>query len=596
MENIQIAALLTEVADLLDIQGEINPFRIRAYRNAVHTVEEHGTPLRKIVEAGGDLTELPAIGKDMANHITELVTTGRLTILDDIAEVVPRELIALTRIQGMGPKRVRKVWQELGVTDLDELAEVARDGQVAELEGFGKKTQDRILESIERLQQRQDRVRLADADEYVVPFVEYLAESPDLERIEVAGSYRRRKETVGDVDLLVIADEWRDIMERFSSYSQVARVDKSGGTRGTVHLASGLQVDLRIVSAESYGAAMVYFTGSKEHNIELRKRALDRSLSISEYGVFRVLDGDGADEGSEDAPAGEISTTGRELGERVAGLTEADVYASVDLPWIPPVLREARGEIAAAEVGRLPSLVEVSDLRGELHMHTDWSDGKDTIEAMVQACIERGFEYAAITDHSQALAMTGGLDAAKLRRQWDAIDEVQDRYPGFRILRGMEVDIMRDGALDLEDEMLEQLDVVIASVHSRFEMDPGDQTARILKAVQHPTVNLIGHATGRLINRRDPMKFALDEVLHAAAENGVAVEVNCHPARLDLRDVHLMEARRLGIPVSINTDAHRTGELDNARYGVDQAQRAWLEPGNVLNARPLPELLDILAK
>lgn len=595
MENVQIAKILTEVADLLEIQGEINPFRIRAYRNAVHTVEEHGTPLRKIVDEGGDLTELPAIGKDMARHITELVTTGQLSILDDVTQVVPRSLVELTRLSGVGPKRVRKLWKELGVETIDELAEVAAEGLVAELDGFGKKTQDRIIESIERLQQRQDRFRLAAADEYVQPLVEYLAGSEDVQRIEVAGSYRRRKETVGDVDLLVIADSYDEIMERFASYPQVAIVDKAGGTRGTVHLASGLQVDLRIVPADCYGAAMVYFTGSKEHNIELRKRALERSLSISEYGVFRVLDGEDA-EGSGETTRGEISTTGRELGERIAGVTEEEVYATVGLPWIPPVLREARGEIAAAEAGDLPDLVQTGDLRGELHMHTDWSDGRNTIEEMVEACIEQGYEYAAITDHSKALAMTGGLDAEKLRRQWDAIEEVQARYPDFRILRGMEVDILRDGELDLEDDMLEQLDVVIASVHSRFEMDPAEQTARILRAVRHPAVNLLGHPTGRLINRREPMKFALDEVLHAAAENGVAVEINSHPARLDLRDVHLMEARRLGIPVSINTDAHRTGELDLTRYGVDQAQRAWLEPGQVLNARPLDELLTILGK
>lgn len=595
MENVQIAKILTEVADLLEIQGEINPFRIRAYRNAVHTVEEHGTPLRKIVDEGGDLTELPAIGKDMARHITELVTTGQLSILDDVTQVVPRSLVELTRLSGVGPKRVRKLWKELGVETIDELAEVAAEGLVAELDGFGKKTQDRIIESIERLQQRQDRFRLAAADEYVQPLVEYLAGSEDVQRIEVAGSYRRRKETVGDVDLLVIADSYDVIMERFASYPQVAIVDKAGGTRGTVHLASGLQVDLRIVPADCYGAAMVYFTGSKEHNIELRKRALERSLSISEYGVFRVLGGEDA-EGSGETTRGEISTTGRELGERIAGVTEEEVYATVGLPWIPPVLREARGEIAAAEAGDLPDLVQTGDLRGELHMHTDWSDGRNTIEEMVEACIEQGYEYAAITDHSKALAMTGGLDAEKLRRQWDAIEEVQARYPDFRILRGMEVDILRDGELDLEDDMLEQLDVVIASVHSRFEMDPAEQTARILRAVRHPAVNLLGHPTGRLINRREPMKFALDEVLHAAAENGVAVEINSHPARLDLRDVHLMEARRLGIPVSINTDAHRTGELDLTRYGVDQAQRAWLEPGQVLNARPLDELLTILGK
>jgi DNA polymerase (family 10) len=355
----------------------------------------------------------------------------------------------------------------------------------------------------------------------------------------------------------------------------------SGGTRGSVALGSGLQVDLRILPPESYGAALVYFTGSKEHNVKLRIRAVERGLKVSEYGVYKVT--------KQEREADDIRA-----GKRIAGHTEEEVYEALGLAYVPPALREDRGEIEAAEKGELPRLVTAEELRGDLHMHSTWSDGRNSIEEMVEACKQRGYAYLAITDHSKALAMTGGLDAARLREQWQEIAEVQERHPEIRILRGQEVDILQDGSLDQDDDALEELDIVLVSVHSHFELPAAEQTERILRAVAHPQVNLLCHPTGRLIGRRKAMEFDLDAVLDACAEHRVALEVNASPRRLDLKDTHLLRARELGIPIAINTDAHGTKGLDQRRYGLDQAQRAWVGPDDVLNCRELDGLLEWL--
>ena len=576
MENIEIAGALQDVADLLEIKGA-NPFRIRAYRNAAQVVAEWGAPLQQLVQEDSDLTELPSIGKDMARHIEELVSRGELSLLDELSREVPLSLIELTRLPGLGAKRTRKLWDELGVETLDDLESAARRGAIAGLPGFGEKTQGKILTAIDRYRKRSGRMKLGDVDQHVVPLLDYLRINPEVERVEVAGSYRRRRETVRDLDVLVIAARSEGVMEYFTSYPEIKKVESSGGTRSTVVLKSGLQVDLRIVRPQSYGAALSYFTGSKEHNVKLRLRAIQRGLRLSEYGVFR-----GGDEEAGDPWAGEF----------VAGHDENEVYESLDLPWIPPELRENRGEVEAAERGQLPDLITVGDIRGDLQMHSTWSDGKNTLEEMLEACAARGYEYFAITDHSKALAMTGGLDAAKLREQWAEIDEIAARHPGVQILRGMEVDILGDGTLDLDDEMLAQLDVVLISVHSRFDLPAQEQTERIVKALQHPAVNILAHPTGRQIGRRDPMQFDLEAVLRCAAESGVAVELNAHPDRLDLSDVHVMRAHELGCDIVINTDAHRAADLDLMRYGVEQARRAWLQPADVLNTLPFAELVQ----
>jgi DNA polymerase (family 10) len=571
VDNPEIARTLEEVADILEIQNA-NPFRIRAYRNAVRTVETVTVPLRRWVEEKRPLTDLPGIGKEMANHIREMVETGTLGFRDELLAEVPRSLIELMRLPALGPKKAKKIYDELKINSVDELEAAAREGRIANLPGFGSKSQEKILAGIQDYRQHGSRFLLNEAERSVEPLLAYLREIPEVERLEVAGSYRRRRETVGDIDLLAIASQPVPVMEGFRGYAQVDKVLMAGDTRSTVVLGSGLQVDLRVVPAECYGAALVYFTGSKEHNVKLRRRAVEKGLRISEYGVFRVHEENAETEG-----------------DWIAGREEADVYATVGLDWVPPEMREDRGEIEAAAAHRLPKLIELGDLRGDLHMHSTWSDGRNSIEEMVEACAARGYEYMVISDHSKALAMTNGLDAYRLAQQWKEIDEVRARHPEIRILRAMEVDILGDGALDLEDEMLAGLDLVLVSLHSRLDLPLDQQTARVLRALEHPEVNIFCHPTARLINRRKPAELDLDVILRRAAELNVAVELNSSPNRLDLKDTHLKLAKELGCKVVIDTDSHRTRELDLMRFGVEQARRAGLEAADVLNTLPFQE-------
>jgi DNA polymerase (family 10) len=588
MENSEIARALLDVADLLEIQ-EANPFRVRAYRNAARTVEAETSPLRRQIERGANLTTLPGIGKEMAAHIQELVGTGRLSFLAELAAEFPRGLLELIRLPSVGPKRARLLWRELGVDSAEALAEAARAGRVAELRGFGEKTQLKILATLEARQGSERRISLAEADRIVEPLLDHLRGAAGVTRLEAAGSYRRRKETVADIDLLAIARDPRPVIERFASYSGVDRVELAGDTKVTARLRSGLQVDLRILPRKSFGAALVYFTGSKEHNIHLRRLGVERGLRISEYGVFR----DPRPPARAEEPAARAAKDPW-AGELVGGREEKEVYAAVGLSWIPPELREDRGELQAAAAGKLPRLLEARDLRGDLQMHSTWSDGRNTIEEMLAACAARGYEYFAMTDHSKALPMVRGLDRDRVRQQWKEIESVQRRHPEIRLLRGMEVDILADGSLDLEDDLLARLDIVLASIHSAFALPPAEQTRRILAAVRHPAVQILAHPTGRRIGRREAMAFDVDEVLQACREEGVAVEHNAHPERLDLKDTHVIRARELGCKIVLSTDAHRVGELDNMRYGVEQARRAWLTKGDVLNTLPLPKLLAAL--
>jgi DNA polymerase (family 10) len=573
MDNPEIARTLEEVADILEIQNA-NPFRIRAYRNAVRTVETITVPLRRWVEERRQLTDLPGIGKEMASHIQEMVETGTLGFRDELLAEVPRSLIELMRLPGLGPKKAKRVWDELKIGSVDELEAAAKEGRIATLSGFGAKSQEKILAGIAEHRQHGSRMLLNEAERAVEPLLAWLREIPEVERLEVAGSYRRRKETVGDVDLLAIASRPVPVMEAFRSYAQVDKILMAGETRSTIVLGSGLQVDLRVVPAECYGAALVYFTGSKEHNVKLRRRAVERGLKISEYGVFN---------------------TDNE-GDCIAGREEADVYSTVGLAWVPPELREDHGEIEAAAAGRLPHLIRVEDLRGDLHMHSTWSDGRSSIEEMVEACVALDYEYMVISDHSKALAMTGGLDAYRLREQWKEIDEVRARHPEIHILRSMEVDILGDGTLDLEDEMLAGLDLVLVSLHSRLDLPAAQQTERVLRALEHPAVNVFCHPTARRINHRKPAEFDVETVLRRAAELGVALEMNCSPQRLDLKDTHARLARELGCKIVIDTDSHRTTELALRRFGIEQARRAGLGPQDVLNTLPYEEFMAAMAR
>ncbi len=607
MDNPAIATALDQVADLLEIQGA-NPFRVRAYRNAARTVTMHAVPMRQLLEEGADLTELPGIGKEMAGHIAELVTTGDLSVLDALDGEVPRSLVEIVALSGVGPKKAARFWQELGVETVEQLAEAAKAGRVAALDGFGEASQAKILRAIERRRPAgTGRLPLAHAERRIAPLLDHLAAAKQVQRLEVAGSYRRRLETVGDIDLLAVARQAEPVMERFTTFPGAQRVVMAGPTRGRIALAGGspggiLEVDLRIVPRKSHGAAMVYFTGSKEHNIKLRQRAIERGLRLSEYGLFREdegkrrkragHEGEAADGGPAEGPVADRDPW---AGELVAGREEKQVYRALGLPWIPPELREDRGEIAAAEAGELPELIEAGDVRGDLQMHSDWSDGKNTIAEMVVECVRRGYDYLALTDHSPALAMTGGLDARKIRRQWREIATVQEHVP-LRILRAQEVDILADGALDQTEEILEELDLVVAAIHSRLQLSSSEQTRRILRALEHPAVNVLAHPTARLIGKRRPISFDLDEVLHCARENRVAMELNCLPHRLDLKDSHLIRARELGVKVVISTDAHSVEDLEMMRFGVDQARRAWLGAGDVLNTLAVEELLAWFAR
>ena len=572
MDNSTIARMFTDVADLLEIQGGANVFRIRAYRNAARTVESLGASAEAAVRTGAPrLDGLPGIGKDLAGKIKEIVETGKLALLEELKQQIPEGLLAMVRLPGLGPKRARLIHDELGIEDLDALALAAREGKVHVIKGLGPTLEARILRSIADAKIRSARHRLADAEAAVAPLVEYLKADKSVRRIEVAGSYRRRAETVGDVDILVTAKKADTIAERFVTYPEVTQVLAKGETRSSVVLRSGLQVDLRVVPDASYGAALYYFTGSKEHNVTARTQAVRRKLKVNEYGVFR----------------GET---------RVAGRTEEDVFKALGLAWIPPELRENRGELDRAAHGTLPSLVTVDDIRGDLQMHTTDSDGKATLEEMAGACRARGYQYMAVTDHSAAVRVAGGLDKAGFRKQYTAIDRLQARLKGLTLLKSAEVDILDEGRLDLDDDVLAEMDVVVVSVHSRFGMPRVEMTRRIVKAIQHPRVNILAHPTGRLIGRREPYQVDMEEVVKAARDHGVALEINAQPHRLDLNDAYAFMAREAGVKLVVSTDAHRPAELAYMRYGVDQARRAWCEPRDVANALPLAKFRALMKK
>jgi len=578
MENLDVARLLREMADLLEIQGA-NPFRIRAYRNAVATVQAQSRPLKDMVRAGEALTALPGIGKNVASHLDELFTTGRITRLDELAEEFPRTLVELMRLDGVGPKKARKLFDALDVRTVDDLEAALRSERVQTLDGFGKKSAEKILRAIEDHRKHVGRFRIHEAEELIAGLLTHVAAAPGVVRVEVAGSLRRRKDTIGDIDILAQCDgDGAAAIRHFAEYAGAARVGVVGETKGDIILHSGLPVDLRVIPERSFGAALQYFSGSKEHNVAVRTGAVRAGLRVNEWGVFRVGDEDGEPEQSPEA------------GERIAGDTEEGVYAALGMAWVPPELRENRGEVEAAAANALPALVTLGDMKGDLQMHSTWSDGKASVEEMARACAALGYEYLAITDHSQAMAMVQGLTPQKAREQWQEIDRVRERVPEIVIFRSAEVDILKDGSLDLPDEILEELDVVVASVHSFMDLDRTTMTDRVLKALQNPSVDILAHPTGRLINRREPFALDVEAVLEAAAELSVAVELNANPNRLDLNEVHVYRAKELGVKVVISTDAHSPAGLSNMRFGVDQARRGWLGPDDVLNTASSSEM------
>jgi len=567
--NADLAAAFEQTADLLELQ-QANPFRVRAYRNAARVVGELKLDLVSLIEQGKPLPRLPGIGADLAGKIEEFARTGHLALLDRLRKQIPPGVAEMLQLPGLGPKRVRALYEELHVTTLRELARAARDGRIRELPGFGARTEQRILEAIDAHSGKPQRLKLVTAAQYARALLDWLRQAPGVGEVAAAGSLRRARETVGDLDLLAAADDGAAVCRHLLSYPDVAEVRGCGDTRATVVLATGLQVDLRVVPPASFGAALMYFTGSKAHNIRLRTLALERGFKLNEYGLFE----------------------GRRC---VAATTEEQIYAALGLPWIAPELREDRGEIEAAMKGRLPVLIERADLAGDLHAHTNWSDGTASIETMARAALAHGLSYLAISDHSRRLTVAHGLDPVRLAKQCAEVEAVNRRLEGIRLLTGIEVDVLEDGSLDLPDAALEPLDVVIAAVHSKFDLSRAAQTRRILAAFDHPKVKILAHPVGRLIDRREPYDVDMLAVIRRCKARGVALELNAHPQRLDLTDLACRMARDEGARVVINSDAHAEHEFDNLDFGIGQARRGWLEKADVVNTRPLREVLAWLA-
>jgi DNA polymerase (family 10) len=567
--NADIATAFEQMADLLDLQNA-NPFRVRAYRNASRLIGGLKTDLAALVAAGKPLPKLTGIGADLEEKIRQLATRGHFPELDKLRKQVPAGVTELLRLPGLGPKRVRLLSDALHVHTPAELLRAARDGRIRELRGFGEASEARIAQAIEAQLRKKPRFKLAVAAQYADALLAYLQRGPGVIQVAAAGSLRRARETVGDIDLLATAADGAAVSQYFTTHPDAERVLAAGDTRASIVLKSGLQVDLRVVPQESYGAALLYFTGSKAHNIRLRNIALDRKMKLNEYGLFRS------------GRAGSFT--------HVAGATEESVYAALGLPWITPELREDRGEIEAARKGALPRLVERSALRGDLHVHTKWSDGTATIEQMAEAARAHGLEYLAISEHSRRLTVSRGLDPDRVRQQRAEIARVKTHLSGIELLAGIECDVLENGALDLPDSTLASLEVVIAAVHSKFDLPRAQQTARILAALDNPYVRILAHPLGRLIEVREPYDVDMLAVIRKCRARNIALELNAHPERLDLLDVYCRMAKDEGVLVAIDSDAHATHEFDNLVHGISQARRGWLEPDDVLNTRSLAQV------
>ncbi|MGL6159684.1 DNA polymerase/3'-5' exonuclease PolX [Microbulbifer sp.] len=577
MHNSEIADSFERLADLLEIESA-NPFRVRAYRNAARTVRGYPRGMSDLLEDGEDLSELPDIGKDLAEKIHVMVETGKLPLLEEVESHTPPALSELMKIEGLGAIRVKTLYKKLKVKSLDDLKAAAQDGKIRQVSGFGEKSEEKIRKHIERYAGGQERTKLMDAEDVAKPLIEYLKKAEGIKDIIIAGSYRRRMETVGDLDILITAKRGltgkkgdSSIMDHFTDYDEVAEVVSKGKTRSTVYLRSGMQVDLRVVPQVSYGAAQHYFTGSKSHNIAVRKMGVKKGYKINEYGVFK---GD----------------------KRIAGETEKSVYEKVGLPYIPPELRESRGELEAAKEGKLPKLITLEDIRGNLHTHTKATDGRNTLKEMAQAAAKLGYEYLGITDHSKRLTVAKGLNQKRLLEQIEEIDKLNEKLDDIVLLKSIEVDILEDGSLDLPDSVLKKLDYVVGSIHHKFDLSRKKQTERILKAMDNDCFNILGHPSGRLINERDAYEIDLEKVLRGARDSGCYIELNAQPERLDLTDDGCKMAKEMGVKISIATDAHSSSNLNYMRFGIDQARRGWLEAKDVINCRSLKELKKLFKK
>lgn len=565
VQNSEIANIFKKVAELLEIKGD-NPFRIRAYRNAAETLNNLPEKASDLVEEQQDLSELPDIGEDLAQKITEIVETGHLSLLDELEKKIPPIMRDLLHIKGIGPKRVHTIFTSLDILNLSDLKKAIESGKIRELDGFGEKTASLLLKGIEeqKIQSKNSRLMLAKVEPIAQDLLTYLKKAKGIDQLTIAGSYRRKKETVGDLDILITAKDSKAIIDYFVKYSEIEEVISHGTTRSTVILRTGLQVDLRAVANESYGAALLYFTGSKPHNIALRNRAIKQGMKINEYGIFK---GD----------------------KSLASQTEEEIYRVLKLPYIEPELRENRGEIEAALAGDLPKLIETSDIMGDLHMHTKASDGHNTIRELVQAAKELGHSYIAITDHSKSLSIAHGLDRKRLLAQLEEIDQINAELSDFRVFKSMEVDILKDGSLDLSEDLLKKLDFTVCAIHSHFNLSEAEQTKRLLTAMKNPYFKILAHPTGRLINEREGYEVDMEKILKAAKKLKRVIEINAQPQRMDLPDNYCKRAKEMGVKMVISTDSHRHTQLEMIKYGVAVARRGWLAREDVINTMSLAE-------
>lgn len=568
--NQQIADIFREVAEILGISGA-NPFRIRAYQQASELISHYPQKLSDMVEAKEDLSKLPGIGVDLAQKIAEIVGSGKLTMLEKLEKKIPPETLQLLHIPSLGPKRVQRLYQELKIKNLSDLEAAIIKKKLRTLAGFGEKLEAKILAEIQRTHGTEKRVLWIHAQQDAEPLVDYLKQGKNVDQVTIAGSYRRHRESVGDLDILITSDSAHEVMNRLVQYDNVAKILAQGSTRATVILHSGLQVDIRVVTEESYGAALLYFTGSKSHNIALRKLAQAQGIKINEYGVFKNS-------------------------KQLAGQSEEEIYQLLNMDYIPPELREGKGEIQAALDKKIPKLISLQDLQGDLHVHSEASDGSASLEAMAEAAKTRGLKYIAITDHSARMGITHGLNTKRLAQQMDAIDRLNGKLQGIHILKGIEVDILPDGSLDLPDSMLKELDLTVCSIHSHFDLPIKKQTERVLRAMDNPYFKIFGHPSARLIGQRRPCQLDMEQLMKAAVQRGCTFEINAQPERLDLDENYGKLAKELKLKLVISTDAHAPDQFRYLALGIAQARRAWLEKNNILNTRSLKTFLKMIAR
>lgn len=568
MKNQEIAKIFNEIAGLLEIKND-NPFRIRAYRRAALNVEGLTRNVEDLSE--DELLEVPGVGKELAAKIAEYIKTGNIAAHEELKKEIPQIVLDLESVPGLGPKTAMLLHEKLHIKSIDELAKLAEEHKLAGLPGIKGKTEENILKGIGMLRRGQERSPLGKVLPIAQDLVDQLRLKAPLTRIDIAGSLRRWKDTIKDIDILAMSDNPKEVMRVFVHLPHVKEVIMQGPTKSSVVIKEGLQVDLRVVEKESYGAALAYFTGSKEHNIRLREMAVKRGLTINEYGIFRVKDN-----------------------TKLGGEKEEDTYKILDLQYVPPEMREDRGEIEAAIEGKLPKLVTVNDIKGDLHVHSKWSDGSHTFEQLAEVAKEHGYSYFALTDHSQGLGVARGLTVERLAEQKREIDTLNKKLKNIRILHGTEVDIRSDGTLDFHDDVLQTLDIVVASIHSGFKQTKEQLTSRIVAAMKNPYVSIIAHPTGRLIGERDAYEVDMDEILKTAKETGTAMEINAYPLRLDLSDIYAKKAKELRIPIVISTDAHVTTQFNFMSYGVSIARRSWLEKEDIANTLEVKQLLKKL--